>query len=323
MRIEEAPRVRLAHLPTPVQRAGRLSAALGGAEIWIKRDDCAGGAAGGNKVRKLEFLLGRMLAEEKRVAVTFGGMQSNHARETAAACARLGVACELILVRVVPRSTDAYEQSGNVLLDEVLGAQIHVVDDEQAAAECFMDLYEQHGEAMFGIGPGGSDATGSLGYVQAAFEIAEQMPEPPGRIFVAAGSSGTAAGLLAGLGMTGIDAALHAVAVYHDAERTREDIERIARELGVATEDLGRLRVHGEWLGEGYGLPTPETVAAIDLFARTEGLVLDPVYTGKAAAAMIAMCRNGGIAAGDRVMFVHTGGLPGLFAYPELFARVP
>ncbi|MEX0768594.1 MAG: pyridoxal-phosphate dependent enzyme, partial [Microthrixaceae bacterium] len=176
--LAEQPRVLLGHWPTPLQPCNRLREQIGGPLIWLKRDDCTGLATGGNKTRKLEYLLGKALAEGCDGVITFGALQSNHARQTAAACAKLGLSCDLILTRAVPRSDESYLQSGNLLLDRLLGAKLHIVKDSDEAFVTFAGLYEQaqaSGGKPFGIVPGGSDSTGVLGYVQGALELAEQV----------------------------------------------------------------------------------------------------------------------------------------------------
>ncbi len=172
------PRVPLGHAPTPLEHLARLSAALGGPEIWVKRDDCTGLGMGGNKVRKLEYLMGEVRAQGARTVITVGGVQSNHARQTAAAAARLGLRCELVLPRVVPRTGTDYERSGNVLLDELFGAEVFVVDDEMDAARMIQERVEaanRRGEPAAVHPPGGSTPTGALGYVHAALECDAQM----------------------------------------------------------------------------------------------------------------------------------------------------
>ncbi|MEU5881862.1 D-cysteine desulfhydrase family protein [Spirillospora sp. NPDC047279] len=317
------PRTVLGHWPTPLEPAPRLAAELGGGtRIWIKRDDCTGLALGGNKTRKLEFLLGQALAEGHTTVVTFGAVQSNHARQTAAACARLGLRCELLLSRSVPRTDTLYETSGNVLLDGVLGARVRVVDgmDETLAA------LEEIGPA-FVIPPGGSNAVGTLGYVAAALEFAgqaERSPEIGGvdRIVVASSTTGTVAGLLLGLEHARLPAVVEAACVYRPADETAAELDTLLGEtaalLGVEPRAGGR-SVRDDWFGPGYGVPTPEMTEAVRLFARTEGVLLDPVYSGKAAAALVGMVRSGEIGPGETVVFWHTGGSPGLFVYPDVF----
>ena len=294
------PRVGLGHFPTPIERCERL-------DVWLKRDDCSGLSLGGNKTRKLEFLLGKALAEGAKRVITFGALQSNHARQTAAACAKVGLDCDLILTRAVPRDDDAYLHSGNVLIDELLGANVHVVDDPDAAAALFGDLVT---ETTFTIVPGGSDATGTLGYVNAAIEIASQDASFD-RIVVAASTGGTAAGLILG----GLDAVVDVVCVYRPAEETEARIRAVmaatAAELGIDVPSDDRWTITDRMLGDGYGIPTREGLAAIDLLAKTEGVLLDPVYTSKAFAFLLDDPRF----REQRVLFIHTGGAPALFAY--------
>ncbi|WP_233358564.1 D-cysteine desulfhydrase family protein [Thermomonospora amylolytica] len=318
--LESFPRVRLGHLPTPLERCDRLSEALGGPRIWIKRDDCTGLAAGGNKTRKLEYLLGRAVAEGHRTVVTYGAVQSNHARQTAAACARLGLRCELLLTRSVPRSDELYETSGNVLLDGLLGARVRIVDDADQIAGALAEI----GPA-YEIPPGGSNEIGTLGYVNAAVELAAQAERVPvrfDRIVVAASTAGTTAGLCVGAALAGLDARVEAIAVYEPADRTRARVDELvaatSRLLGVDPPEGGR-EVHGDWLGPGYGIATDEMVEAVRLLARTEGILLDPVYTGKAAAGLLGLVRSGRLPADGDVLFWHTGGMPGLFVHPDAF----
>ncbi|KAB2343293.1 D-cysteine desulfhydrase family protein [Actinomadura rudentiformis] len=312
------PRTVLGHWPTPLEHAPRLTAALGGPQIWIKRDDCTGLAIGGNKTRKLEYLLGQALAEGHTTVVTFGAVQSNHARQTAAACARLGLRCELLLSRLVPRTDTFYETSGNVLLDGLFGARVRFVDglDETAAA------LEEIGPAYV-IPTGGSNAVGALGYVNAALELAEQMRDAD-RIVVATSTTGTAAGLLVGLEQAGLETVGEVICVYRPEAETEAELDKLVGEtsglVGVVPRTGGR-HVRDDWLGPGYGMPTPEMIEAVRLFARTEGVLLDPVYSGKAAAALVGMVRSGEMGPDETVVFWHTGGSPGLFAYPDVFTE--
>jgi D-cysteine desulfhydrase family pyridoxal phosphate-dependent enzyme len=323
-----APRVRLAHLPTPIEPLERLSRALGGRfEILAKRDDCTGLALGGNKVRKLEYLLGEALAAGADALITTGGVQSNHARQTAAAAAKLGLACELVLPRLVPGRDPAYETSGNRLLDDWLGARLRIVergaDVAPAVAEIEARAAARGGRAFF-IPAGGSTPTGCLGYAHAALELAEQIAEGaprPDAIVLAVSSGGTLAGLLAGLGAAGLALPVVAISVYGPEAKVRPIVRGLADEtcarLACPKVPDTALDLRDAWLGPGYGLPTAELREALDLAARREGLLLDPVYTGKAMAGLISLIRQGNLP-GPRVLFWHTGGAPGLFAYPEL-----
>ncbi len=317
------PRADLGHWPTPLLRADRLSADVD-AEVWLKRDDCSGLALGGNKTRKLEFLLGQAMADGCTGAVTFGALQSNHARQTAAACARLGLTCDLVLVRAVDRTDDHYLRSGNLLLDDLLGATVHQAADDDEAFTVFASLVavaEAEGRSLYGIGPGGSDPVGTLGYVAAAHELADQAAAQGvdvGRVVVAASTAGTASGMILGLAAADVDAVVDVACVYADAEHTAATIRGLlagtADLLGVEVPGDDRWTITDATLGPGYGIPTPEGDAAIATLARTEGVLLDPVYTGKAMAHLLATAD----AAGDRAtVFVHTGGAPGLFAYVD------
>jgi D-cysteine desulfhydrase family pyridoxal phosphate-dependent enzyme len=303
------PRVPLGTWPTPLDTCPRLSAALG-ATVLVKRDDVNGLGLGGNKLRKLEFTLAAALAAGADTVITFGGVQTNHGRLTAAACARLGLRCELVLTRAVPLSGFAYDRSGNVLLDHLFGAHVHVCDTDDEAAATARALAT---EASVTLPVGGSSGLGVLGYVAAAQELREQLGDRTvDRIVCAAGSGGTVAGLA-----LGADTPITAVSV---SGNTREKIEHAA---GLAAKELGgkpaldHVTLDESALGDGYGLPTDAVWDVLRLFARTEGIVLDPVYTGKAAAALVA-----GVRPGETVVFMHTGGVPAIYGYaPDLVAE--
>jgi D-cysteine desulfhydrase family pyridoxal phosphate-dependent enzyme len=324
-------RVALGTWPTPLEACPRLSAALGGPRILIKRDDVNGLGAGGNKLRKLEFLLGAAVADGADTVITFGGVQTNHGRQTAAACARLGLRCELVLTRVVPRDGEAYEQSGNVALDRLYGAGVHVCDDEESTGSTTARLLEEaeaDGRKVAVLPVGGSSAVGVLGYVAAAAELYEQAAEHgPDRIVCAVGSAGTVSGLVLGAALLDWRVTVDAAAVSPSAAGKLDDVHRLVGEtaalLGEPAPALDALRVSDRALGPGYGVPTDAVWEAIRLFGRTEGITLDPVYTGKAAAALVDAIRTGDVEPHETVVFVHTGGLPGLFGYaPELIAAL-
>ena len=323
------PRAILGHWPTPLQPADRLREAIGGPRIWLKRDDCTGLAIGGNKTRKLEYLLGQALADGADTVVTYGALQSNHARQTAAACARLGLRCELVLTRLVDRTDAFYEQSGNRLLDGILGARVHEVADADEVVERTAQLHAtaaDEGRSIFTVVGGGSDGTGALGYVNAAVELAGQAEELDldiGRIVVAASTSGTAAGLVVGSSLAGLDATIDIACVLAPEAETTPLVDRLVLEvlarLGV-TEGPAPTTITDATLGAGYGIPNPATLDAVELLARTEGVLLDPVYTGKAFEHLLAEVARGELDADRDVVFVHTGGSPGLFAYTPAFA---
>jgi D-cysteine desulfhydrase len=290
-----------------------LSAALG-ATVLVKRDDVGGIGLGGNKLRKLEFTLAAALADGAERIITFGGVQTNHGRLTAASCARLGLRCDLVLTRSVPRSGFAYDRSGNVALDELFGARVHVCDTDDEAAAVASRLAD---DKTVTLPVGGSSGLGALGYVAAAAELREQLGDRKvDRIVCALGSGGTVAGLA-----LGADTPITAATVSRKAAAAMAVVEEVAglaaQVLKSGTPKLDHVTADDRALGEGYGVPTDEVWAALRLFARTEGIVLDPVYTGKAAAALVT-----GVRAGETVVFWHTGGAPGLYGYaPDLVAE--
>ncbi len=322
--LDAAPRLALGHWPTPLEPCNRLRDEIGGPLVWLKRDDCSGLAIGGNKTRKLEYLLGRAVADGCSGAITFGALQSNHARQTAAACNRAGLTCDLILTQAVDRSDEHYLRSGNLLLDRVLGATVHVVADPDAAFVRFaelMDDADRAGRQLYGIGPGGSDPVGTLGYVRAGLELSEQLAAlhvRPGRLVVAASTAGTAAGLALGTHLAGLDIDLDVACVYHDATTTAGELTGLiagtAEHLGLEVPPR-RWHLDDTVLGEGYGIPTEAGLEAIELLARTEGVLLDPVYTAKAFELLVRRGRDGELDDDRDVVFLHTGGSPGLFAY--------
>lgn len=322
--LDAAPRLELGHWPTPLEPCTRLREEIGGPLVWLKRDDCSGLAIGGNKTRKLEYLLGRAMADGCSGAITFGALQSNHARQTAAACNRVGLTCDLILTRAVDRTDEHYLRSGNLLLDTVLGATVHVVDDPDAAFVLFAELLEaaeRDGRQLYGIGPGGSDPIGTLGYVRAGLELAQQLDARgvrASRLVVATSTAGTAAGLALGTHLAGVDIDVDVACVYHDATATAGELTGLiagtAERLGTEVPPR-RWSVDDSPLGGGYGVPTAEGREAIELLARTEGVLLDPVYTAKAFGLLIRRIRDGELADETDVVFLHTGGSPGLFAY--------
>ena len=306
------PRCSLAHLPTPVEALDRFSDWLGGPRVLVKRDDQTGLALGGNKARKLEFLCGEALAQGCDVLVTGGGSQSNHARMTAAAANRLGLDCHLAVAGSRPGAA-----SGNLLLDRLLGASLHFTEERgyYAAEDAIVALAERlrsEGRRPYAIPIGGASVTGAAAYVDAAGEMLAQIP-PPDWVVVADGSGGTHAGLLAGLG--------EATSVLGVDVGTRPDLDDRVPELAAAAARLtgreppaGPVVVDHRHFGDGYGAPTDACLEAIRALARLEGVLLDPVYTGKAMAALVAWARDGRLGPSDTVVFWHTGGAPALFA---------
>lgn len=328
-------RVDLLKGATAIQRAERLEQLLGlhalGVRLYLKRDDHMLIGGGGNKLRKLEFHIGAALEDGVDTVITVGGIQSNHARLTAAVCARLGLSCELILTRSVPRNDVNYELNGNVLLDHLFGARLQVLAngaDSLAMAEMRANELRESGRKVRVIPTGGSTPLGSLGYAVCAAEIAHQEAELGVRftqVVVPNGSAGTHAGLAAGFEVLGRGAAtVKSWSVLSDrdasATRTQQLTQDALTLLGSSTQlQAEDILVDGSQLGNGYGLPTQAMRDAVRLMARSEGLLVDPVYSGKAFAGLLSDLRGGRYRSGDNVLFVMTGGTPGLFAYRETF----
>lgn len=325
------PRYELMEGPTPIQHLSRLSKLLGDVDIYVKRDDVMGLGGGGSKLRKLEFLLGEALAQGADTIVTVGARQSNHARLTAAAAARAGLACEIVLTRTVPREDDAYVHNGNVLLDELLGARIHDLPgnaDAMAFAQNRADELRKSGHKVYLAPLGGSSAVGNLGYVACAAEILEQARNARvsfDRIALPNGSGGTQAGLVAGLlAMREDPARVVAYNVLATHENTLSNTRLKAQETlallqpGSMLPDESVIVADGQ-RGEGYGIPTDAMREAVRLLASSEGVLLDPVYSGKAFAGFLHDIRSKTFAPGAKVLFLMTGGLPGLYAYRSAF----
>ena len=330
MNLARFPRRRYTPHPTPIEPLPRLAAALGLAELWIKRDDLTGLAGGGNKTRKLEFLVAAALAEHATTLVTTGAPQSNHARLTAAAAAREGLKCRLLIEERNAGSYDPHGQ-GNHFLFGLLGVEsIRVVpagtDLATGMAEIARDV-EHAGGRAYVIPGGGSTPLGALGYVACAAELMAQSFEmglPFDRLIVASGSGGTHAGLLAGLAAINADLPVTGINVRRPQPEQERNIAReavaTAALIGTPAPPREAVVCLDRWVGPGYGLPSPEMVEAVRMTAEREGVLLDPVYTGKAMAGLIGLAREGAFA-GQRVLFMHTGGAPGLFAYREVLAR--
>ncbi len=324
------PRVPLAMLPTPIHDAVRLREALGGPSrcprILIKRDDLTALGLGGNKARKLEFLVADAMAQGATTLVTTGAVQSNHARMTAAAAAVTGLRSVLVLTTTTPEPALA----GNLLLDRLYGATVRLVpsidpmlavgQDDAVVAEVVADE-RANGRRAYVIPIGGSSGIGVLGYLGGTAELVEQLEEmrvSPSRLYYASGSRGTQAGLTLGAKACDAPYAVYGVAVSAGEPEKIERAKRIANEAavraGIAERiDLPELLTDQNHIGDGYGIPTPEGLEAIALVAKTEAILLDHCYTSKAMAALIAHVRAGQLAASDTIVFLHTGGMPALF----------
>lgn len=330
MHLARFPRLRLAHLPTALEPMERLSSALGGPEIWIKRDDCTGLSTGGNKTRKLEFLMAEAVAKGADVVMTQGATQSNHARQTAAFAARLGLGCHILLEDRTGSPDPNYKENGNVFLDLLHGATIERRPgglDMNAELERVADGARAEGRRVYVIPGGGSNPTGALGYANCALELVNDANERGliiDHIVHATGSAGTQAGLIAGL--KAINSGIPLLGIGVRAPRAKQ--EESVFNLAVATaEKLGCPGVvkredvvaNTDYVGQGYGIPTPGGIEAIEMFARLEGILLDPVYSGKGAAGLIDLIRKGTFKKGERIVFLHTGGSAALFGYTSAF----
>lgn len=334
MDLSSLPRRRYTHGPTAIERLERFSRSLGvdGPTVYIKRDDQLGLAGGGNKARKLEFLVAEALAQGADTLITCGGVQSNHCRLTLSAAAQEGLRCRLVLAESAP---GAYrpEDSGNVLLYHLLGAERIIPvpwgTDLLAALEQAGADARAEGHRPYLIPLGGSNPLGALGYVACAQELLSQAGEAGlalHQIVLPVGSAGTLAGLLLGLRAGGSAIPVTGVTVMNpraEAEASAlELIRATARFMGGAADvPASQVTCLDDYLGAGYTLPTEGMLEAVQLLARTEGILLDPTYTGKAMAGLVDLARRGRFAKGENVLFLHTGGAPGLYARPELFAR--
>jgi D-cysteine desulfhydrase family pyridoxal phosphate-dependent enzyme len=316
MRMTNISRINFAHLPTPIETLPRLSEALGGPQLLIKRDDQTGLAFGGNKTRKLEFLVAEARDQGAKTLISGGALQSNHCRQTAAAAARFGFKCILVL------SGDEPEQpSANLFLDKLFGAQIVYVaerkDRDRILQETF-DRATKQGRAPYLVPYGGSSPTGALGYAFAMKELMEQNVQADWIVF-ATSSGGTHAGLLLGQRMFGYKGKVLGISVDESEEWLKKHVSELA---SLASDKLGKhikvtpdeVLANANYCSAGYGVLTEQEREALRMFANLEGLLLDPVYTGRAAAGMIDLIRNGFFKRAETVLFLHTGGQPALFA---------
>ncbi len=331
MHLARFPRHFLAHLPTPLERLDRLSKELGGPEIWIKRDDCTGLSTGGNKTRKLEFLMAEAEAMGADMVMTQGATQSNHARQTAAFAAKLGMACHILLEDRTGSNDPNYNYNGNVLLDHLHGATTEKRGsglDMNAEMEAVAETFRKSGRKVYTIPGGGSNPTGALGYVNCAFELVSQANDRGiviNHIVTATGSAGTQAGLIVGLKAINAGIPLQGFGVRAPKAKQEEMVFALA---GKTAEKLGCAGVvrredvvaDTDYVGPGYGIPRADTLEAIRMFAELEGILLDPVYSGKGAAGLIDYIRKGRYKTGERVVFLHTGGAAALFGYDAVLA---
>jgi D-cysteine desulfhydrase family pyridoxal phosphate-dependent enzyme len=311
----DIPRLNFAHLPTPIEGLPRLSEVLGGPHLLVKRDDQTGLAFGGNKTRKLEFLVAEAREQGSQMLITGGAIQSNHCRQTAAAAARFGFKCVLVLTGDKPQ-----EASGNLLLDQLFGAEIVYVADRKDRDGILQETFDRattEGKKPYLVPYGGSNATGALGYAFAMKELVDQNVSADWIVF-ATSSGGTHSGLLSGQRIFGFGGRLLGTSVDESEEWLKEEVSKLA---SATSEKLGErieftpadVLVNADYCAAGYGVVTEREREAISLFARYEGLLLDPVYTGRAAAGMIDLIRKGFFKKDETVLFLHTGGQPALF----------
>ena len=328
MSLSQFPRVSLAHLPTPLEHLPRLSEHLGGPQIFVKRDDCTGLATGGNKTRKLEFSMAEAMEQRADTIITVGAVQSNHVRQTAAATCKLGFRCEVLLEHRVANPTDAYRNSGNVLLDRIFGANLREYPDGtdfDREMEALAEQIAADGGKPYIIPGGASNPVGALGYVNCASELLTQLRDRElnvGHIVTATGSAGTQAGMVVGLNAMHSDIPLLGIGVNVGQEEQEEKVYKLACETAefigspgiVAREDVV---ANCDYIGGGYGVPTDSMNEAVLLLARLEGLLFDPVYSGKALAGLIDLVQSGYFDDADNIVFLHTGGAAALFAYAD------
>ncbi len=324
------PRIQLGHFPTPLEPIGNLTALLGGPRLWVKRDDCTGLSSGGNKTRKLEYLMAEAVAARADVVITQGATQSNHTRQTAAAAAKLGMKCHILLEDRTGSTDPDYTDNGNVLLDRLHGATVERragASHMQQEMELVAERMRSDGARPYVIPGGGSTPVGALGYVNAAIELVSQAASCGLKIDYlvhATGSAGTQAGLVAGLHAINSDIKLLGIGTRAPKEKQ----ETMVYDLACRTTDHMRMRggvpresvmANCDYVGSGYGMPTPGMLEAVEMLARTEGLLLDPVYSGKGMAGLIDLIRKGYFQPKDNVVFLHTGGSVALFGYGQAF----
>ena len=333
--LSEFPRVTLAHKPTPLDAMERLGRLLGGHTLFVKRDDCTGLAMGGNKARQLEFYFGDAVSKGATTILVTGAVQSNYVRSVAAAAAKLGLECEVQLENRVKGMGDEYQQSGNVLLNRLFGATIHTYpegEDESGADRSLENIAEkikERGRKPYVIHLAvGHPPLGALGYVEATNELLNQLEERGASldaIIVPSGSALTHAGILVGLDLHGRnETKVYGICVRRNKRAQAERVFQVASQTAELLNFQISLKQHDimtfdDYLEPGYGHPSPDTIEAIKLGARTEGLLLDPVYSGKAFTGLIGLSKQGVLKPGTNIVFLHTGGTPALFVYQNHF----
>ncbi len=330
MKLTNFPRVHITHGPTPLEFMPRLTEALGGPNLYIKRDDCTGLGSGGNKTRKLEFLMADAVHHGADTIITQGATQSNHARQTVAIAVKMGMKCEILLEDRTGSKAENYKKSGNVFLDHLFGARVQEVPggtDMNAAMATLADELRAKGQKPYIIPGGGSNPIGALGYVTCALEMVNQFNTQDLRVDCvvhATGSAGTQAGLVVGLEGTRSQIPVLGIGVRAAKEAQETNVYNLAVKtaelLGVAGSiKRESVMANCDYVGGGYGVPTPGMIEAVTLVARLEGILLDPVYSGKGMAGLIDLCRKGHFKKGENVVFLHTGGAVALYGYMDAF----
>mgnify|MGYP001391718209 FL=1 len=334
MQLSKYPRVKLIHSPTPLEYLENLTQHLDGPDIYIKRDDCTGLAFGGNKSRKLEFLIGDALKNKANVIITAGAVQSNHCRQTAAAATKFGMECI-----IVAKPSWSKEYNGNLFLDELLGAKLVLLEEDNEALdqggklsmeetiENLMADLKTKGKNPYYIPVGGSNSIGSLGYISMTMELiaqANEMGIEIGSMVAASGSGGTQTGMILGADVEKSGIQTVGMAISSDATIVIPKLKDLCNqtsdyyELGLSYEEKDII-FNDNYIGEGYGIPSEEMIEAVKLLARKEGIILDPVYSGKAFAGMVDLIKKGYFDKSKAVVFIHTGGTPALFVYSDSF----
>jgi len=327
--LEKFERIKLGHFPTPIEHLKNITKYLGGPNIFIKRDDCTGLATGGNKTRKLEFLIPDAIKNKAELIVTVGAVQSNHARQTAAACTLMGLKCLIILEQRVKDPPEIYMNSGNVFLDKLYGADIKICPKNENFLQYYEKIVEDlksKGTNVYFIPGGGSNSIGALGYVECLNEIIKENHKYNfSHIVHATGSSGTQAGLLAGRKYFNCNIPVIGICIRYDKatqeNRVYTEAKKTCERLQCSILDKSEVIVYDEYIGPGYGEPSDSMIEATKLLAKKEAILLDPVYSGKGFAGLIGLIKNKKFTNNDNVLFIHTGGAVSLSAYEWAFNK--
>ena len=327
--LEKFERIKFGHFPTPIEHLKNISKYLGGPNIFIKRDDCTGLATGGNKTRKLEFLIPDAIKNKADLVVTVGAVQSNHARQTAAACTLMGLKCLIILEQRLKDPPDAYMNSGNIFLNKLLGAKVMLCPKDQNILEYSTKVVEDiksKGTNVYFIPGGGSNSIGALGYVECFNEILKENNKYDfTHIIHATGSSGTQAGLLAGKKYFKSQLQIIGISVRYERkiqeEKVFNEAKKTCEKIKCNVLDRSEVVAYDDYVGSGYGEPTNEMIEATNLLAKKEAILLDPVYSGKGFAGLIGLIKQKKFTKEDNILFIHTGGAVSLSAYEWAFNK--